>query len=567
MADEILNGNDGTLNVRAGSLGGMSMRYHELALQRWLNKLFFVREGYPVPVVFTSPMDAFSYFQQLWADANNPFQYLFDLKDANGTPLYEPHPSPIRYPIISVYRKGWKYRQYQNFSIHRWRHINWPTVANAGTERYGPQAQGWDITKCQLGNVTTSRRPMAWDYRFQIDHFCNRPDTQAFFVEQLMQEFWRTGGTIPQTWILVPYPGWGNRLVRLYIDGDIESLTPEEPEEGKNVEYRTSFTVVVEGFDVDLYYEIYPALWEIVFRFGPVAPITLEQCFNLEKTVDIRVEGSNTTLDVRPNVPSAGTCQDVLWDIGSPEQTEIRFLSGINDTDTNFGVFTIGTTTPVYDITGTITSGGVGFVTDIALTGIGTTTTDANGSYGFTVQGGYSGVAQPLFSGGNFTPPFRTYVSVGTDIPDQNYIYLQSFITATGTDAAYMNGTFVYGSADLYVYPQAGTGFITFLSGQCLDAAVLAGTLFDYGTVGVSFNTGTLADTIIKVYGTDFSAGTVLFTTGTLFDAVELAGTLTDSGSVAVSFGVGTLYLLMVSAGSQIQESQTQVSFLSGTLA
>ena len=378
MADETLNANDGTLNVRAGSLGGTSMRYHELALQRWLNQLFFVREGYPVPVVFTSPMDAFSYFQQLWSDANNPFSYLFDLKDAQGTPLYEPHPSPIRYPIISVYRKGWKYRQYQNFSIHRWRHINWPTVANAGTERYGPQAQGWDLTKCRLGNVTTSRFPMAWDYRFQIDHFCNRPDTQAFFIEQLMQEFWRTGGTVPQTWMTVPYPGWGNRYIRLYLDGDIESLTPEEPENGKNVEFRTSFTVVVEGFDVDLNYEVWPALWNIVFRFGPVAPIELENCFNLDRTVDLRETGTNTTLDRRPNVPSWGTCQDALRAAESTAstQTQIHLVSAnasytvenglpIDIPPPNyFGVFTIGTTIPIYLITGHVTENGTGMDDD-----------------------------------------------------------------------------------------------------------------------------------------------------------------------------------------------------------
>ena len=103
------------------------MRYHELALQRWLNKIFLLRWGVPVPVVFTSPMDAFSLFSQLWSEANNPFQYLLNIKDEKGAPLYQPYPQPVRYPVISVYRKGWKYRQYQNFSIHRMRWINWPS--------------------------------------------------------------------------------------------------------------------------------------------------------------------------------------------------------------------------------------------------------------------------------------------------------------------------------------------------------------------------------------------------------------------------------------------------------
>ena len=132
---------DSTLSVKAGAVGGTSMRYHELALQAWLNVWAVVRVGYPVPVIFAAPMDAFSQFEQLWAQDTNPFRYLFDLKDAKGTPLYEPFPSPMRYPIISVYRKGWKYRMYQNFSIHRWRQINWPTVSDTGTTLYGVGAE------------------------------------------------------------------------------------------------------------------------------------------------------------------------------------------------------------------------------------------------------------------------------------------------------------------------------------------------------------------------------------------------------------------------------------------
>jgi hypothetical protein len=93
----------------------------------------------------------------------------------------------VRYPLLSVYRKGFKYRSYQNFSIHKFRHINWPTMSD-------------DVGRCELGNVTTSKMPMAWDYRFQIDFYCNRPDTQAFFVEKLMREMYKTGGT-PQTWM------------------------------------------------------------------------------------------------------------------------------------------------------------------------------------------------------------------------------------------------------------------------------------------------------------------------------------------------------------------------------
>ncbi len=292
------------------------MRYHELALQRWLNKIFILRWGVPVPVVFTSPMDAFSLFSKLWSEANNPFQYLLDVKDDCGNPIYQPYPAPVRYPVISVYRKGWKYRQSHNFSIHRMRWINYPTVSDAAElHDAGTHQQGVDLTRCNIGNVTTSRFPMAFDYRFQIDHFCNRTDTQAFFTSQLFRQFWRTGGAQLQTWILVSYPGFGDKLVRVYIDGDIESLTPEEPEDGKNVEHRTSFTVVVEGYDLDLNYQIYPALWKLIIREGSAPPEAVNAAFNFVGTIDLREQPDSSIIDYRDTVtvmPGPGTCSTDL---------------------------------------------------------------------------------------------------------------------------------------------------------------------------------------------------------------------------------------------------------------
>lgn len=287
------------------------MRYHELALQWWLNKLFLLRWGVPVPVVFTSPMDAFSLFSQMWSEANNPFQYLLNVKDECGNPVYQPYPQPVRYPVISVYRKGWKYRQSHNFSIHRMRYLNWPTVSSPGPGLYGVANNGTNLTRCNLAEVTTSRYPMAFDYRFQIDHFCNRPDTQAFFLNQLFREFWRTGGTVMQTWIRVNYPGMGNKLVRLYIDGDVDSMTPEEPPQGQNVEFRTSFTVAVEGYDIDLDYKIYPALWTILMRQGSADPTALNSAFEFTGTFDLRENPANPTVDYRQEttvMPPEGTC-------------------------------------------------------------------------------------------------------------------------------------------------------------------------------------------------------------------------------------------------------------------
>jgi len=304
---------DGTLGIKTGSLSVTSMRYHELAVMAWLNIIFQVREGYPVPVVFASPMDAFAHFANLWKDENNPFTYLFSAKDDSGTPLYEPYPSPVRYPLISVYRKNFKYRTGQNFSIHRFRHINWPTVSD-------------NVDKTDLANVTTSRMPMAFDYRYQIDHFCMRPDSQAFFIQKLMDVFWRTGGSL-QTWIPVNYPGWGKQLVRLYLDGDIENATPEEPEADKNVEFRTTFTLVVEGYSVDADIKIFPAFWTLVFKntgvYGRSPTPTELADAEIIAVRDERIQNANPTLDARANVPD-DNLSHTLAQLGQPERLTVE---------------------------------------------------------------------------------------------------------------------------------------------------------------------------------------------------------------------------------------------------
>ena len=265
------------------------MRYHELALQRWLNSTFYVREGYPVPVVFSTPMDAFSTFDKLFRDDNSPYKYLFGLRDEKGTPLYEPFPANVRYPLISSFRRGWKYRPEQNYSIHQFRHMNWPTVSS-------------NIQRSDLGNVTVSYRPMAWDYRWQLDHYAMRPDTQAYFVEALMRAFWITGG-IPQTWVKVHYPAWGWQQIRIYMEGDIDNSTPEEPETDSHVEFRTTATIVMEGYSVDQNLQILPALWTLLVRGGERAldPDELNEAFEVAE--DLRVGDDNVTLNARPNVP------------------------------------------------------------------------------------------------------------------------------------------------------------------------------------------------------------------------------------------------------------------------
>jgi hypothetical protein len=327
------------------------MRYHELALQRWLNSTFYAREGYPVPVVFSTPMDAFATFDKLWRSENNPYKYLFDLKDERGTPLYEPFPSNARYPLISVYRRNWKYRPEQNYSIHQFRHMNWPTVSS-------------DVLRSDLANVTVSYRPMAWSYSWQIDHFAMRPDTQAFFIEALMRSLWITGG-VPQTWVKVHYPAWGWQQIRIFLEGDIDNSTPEEPEEGKPVVFRTSFTIVMEGYSVDQNLQIIPALWTLLVRGQEQAldPDELHEAF--EAASDLRIDDNNATLNARPNVPPDLTRpqQHTLAQFGTYPAYDIFFNGTSQPTGYyNFGFTSTNTSNP-YFLGGVAQTSGYGVIT------------------------------------------------------------------------------------------------------------------------------------------------------------------------------------------------------------
>jgi hypothetical protein len=259
------------------------MRFHELAVQHWLNENFLVADGFPLPVLFSSPMDAFSNFENLWADSDNPFKYLLDLKDENGTPIYEPHPSPARLPMISVMRKGWAWRPGQNYSIHRYRHVCWETVDTAP-----------DVKLKDLGRVIRARMPMAWDYKFQIDHFSLTPASQASFVSRMMRVFWRSGGTL-QTWLTVNYPEpFSQKYVRMRLDGDIENLTPETPADDEITVYRTGCTLVVEGYEPELDYVTLPTLWTLRLRETvPADPGDLQQMFSGEQVFDLRTNPQN----------------------------------------------------------------------------------------------------------------------------------------------------------------------------------------------------------------------------------------------------------------------------------
>ena len=277
-----LHSSDGK-TISVDNLGG-APRWHELALRAWLNRTFVVSDGYPVPVVFSSPSDAFAHFAQLWKKDSNPFSYLFNLKDKRGTPLYEPYPSAPKYPLISIQRKGWTFRPAQNYSSKVWRRAAWPTVSSG------------EISKGDLGTVLTSRMPSAWDFRFQVDHFCRHMPEQSSFVTDLIDALWMGGS--PQTWITVKYPGvFGQKDVRMYMDGNPEVLTPDEPAEGQIVEHRVSINLVVEGYVVDTRPFVQPALWTIAIG---------DQDSGVEDNLDLKEIGINSSpiLEARENVPS-----------------------------------------------------------------------------------------------------------------------------------------------------------------------------------------------------------------------------------------------------------------------
>lgn len=496
------------MGIRTGSLDVTAMRVHELALQNWLYRAFYVREGYPVPVVFAQPLDAFGLFTRLWKDANNPFTYLLDLKDADGTPLYEPYPSPVRYPLISVTRKNVRFRAAQNFSMHTWRHVNWPTVSDTGTAAvYGKEQTGIDLLKCQLGNVTTSRMPAAFDFRFQLDHFCLRPDTQAFFIERLMRQFWRTGGTL-QTWIQVNYPGWGTQLVRLYLEGDvIEHAAPEEGDlQDKNVEFRTTVNLVVEGYAVDVEYQQVPALWTL--RSSSASPYELNGLFYPPLSIDLRAQGTNLVLDSRTDIPVSGTCPQEHMDFGGSPQV------------ISFGDPNQPSTPP----------DGWSYVPTY--------------SYGIP-----SSAVMGIPTFGSMAPAPPGTVSTG-------------LLTESGTNSAGL----MAGSYDLYINHDYTSGSARFVSGTHFLTVVAGGTFSDYPAWTGAFVNGTYLSAIVNAGSlSDTGTQSEAFNVGTYALTAIGAGSYTESGTWAAAFYVGTMAQTVIPTGPYAESGTWAGAFYAGT--
>jgi len=272
--------------------GNTGMRIHELALQAWFHRHFVVTEGYPVPIVFATPMDAYSSFNTMWKNPDNPFSYLLEAKDDDGTPLYEPYPSNARYPLISIKRNGWGYRIEQSYGYHKMRRQYYPTVSDTAK-------------KSDLGNVVAGMWPNAWNYKFQVDHFCMQARTQAIFIQTLMRAMSTGGGSI-QTWIPVNYFGWfgtGHKLIRMVLEGDINNISADEPSEGQ-VEMRTSFNLTLEGYDADINAELHPTLWSMLSH--EVSPQDLGTLYPMQLfQQDFRSSNANPVFNTTSNLPSA----------------------------------------------------------------------------------------------------------------------------------------------------------------------------------------------------------------------------------------------------------------------
>lgn len=276
------------------------MRVHELALQRWFYTNFFVQGAkYPIPVLFAPPRLAFSEFNQLWRTAtnpDNPFHYLTMLKDAKGRPLYEPYPSNVRYPLVSIKRLGTRYRPNQSYAIHRYRRVSWPTVAA-------------DVVRQDLGMVAQAQMPSAWDYRYQVSFFCRQPQTLAYFNSRLHAAM-KLAAADPQTYIVARYPHHhGPQYLRLVLDASIDDVQQDTHNEAY-VEYQTSFNLTLEGYHVCYDLKYVPAFWRLVAGMSVVAPDTLASLYDFRDASlsrDLRDEAINPVLDSAINVPAAGT--------------------------------------------------------------------------------------------------------------------------------------------------------------------------------------------------------------------------------------------------------------------
>ena len=119
------------------------------------------------------------------------------------------------------------------------------------------------------------------------------------------------------------------------MDTDVVDAT-EDPSAEMPMVYRSSFSVVIEGYFVDQDTVYVPALWSLVFRDVPTLPMNLDYLsafYEIATTgtiaYDMRVNGTNPLLDSRPDVPPWGPVPTVLTAFGTSPTPSGRILNGI----------------------------------------------------------------------------------------------------------------------------------------------------------------------------------------------------------------------------------------------
>ena len=266
------------------------VKMHALALTRWINQWSFLKEGVPTPVIWATPMDAFSQFDKLWQDANSPFAYLKGMGQPDGAAVV--FPVVQRFPLINIDFRGMSYAADRSYSGRTYRRLGWPTVE-------GQQTPG--VTLSSLGYVSQARMPLAFNYRYQVDHWALRPDTQAFFIRQLLKSV-RASGAELQTYVRTLYPSYyGNALVKLKIDSDINDTTEKDPTD-QTVKYRTTINCTLEGWAIDQTLTVTPTFWTVNNMSIAFDPNHLDQIYLMNST-DLRPYQQNPVLGLRQNLP------------------------------------------------------------------------------------------------------------------------------------------------------------------------------------------------------------------------------------------------------------------------
>ena len=270
-----------------------SLRVHALAITRWLNQAFYLAAGVPVPVIWATPMNAFSQFDELWNQNPSPYDYLKSWSANTANPQQGAvFPNPQRFPLINLDFKSFTYAPDRSYGGKVFRTLGWQAVDTLQTPGF---------TLSDLGNVQQARMPLAMDLNYQVDHWCLRPDTQAFFVEQLLETFKVSQATL-QRYIPVLYPSYfGTWLVKMRLDPTISDGTEKDPVDNV-VKYRTTFNLTLEGWRADQKIRVTPALWSISLNLNAVEPNQIEELYALNG-LDLRAYQQNPVLALRTNLP------------------------------------------------------------------------------------------------------------------------------------------------------------------------------------------------------------------------------------------------------------------------